>query len=196
MTSRSEPARRAWTARLEAFEARLRRLERPTTERRRAAGADRTWVLEGLRARWKAPGARSRGEAGVLAYAGIVQTREGARYQWQGEHRVDRIVATGWDELAAGFAALGHRVRLQLLKAILLGTHEIGKLRKMPGMGTTGQIYHHLRDLQATGWVRQPERNRYVVVPDRVVCVLLMVGILSGPDPKALAPARRARSRR
>jgi hypothetical protein len=59
-------------------------------------------------------------------------------------------------------------------------------------IGTMGQLYHHLRELQATGWVRQRQRSRYLVVPDRVVCVLLMVGIVTGPQ----GPGRPAEARR
>jgi DNA-binding HxlR family transcriptional regulator len=60
-------------------------------------------------------------------------------------------------------------VRLDIVRALIHGVHDVSELQRQPGLGTSGQLYHHLRELQAAGWVRQHERSRYLVVPDRVV---------------------------
>jgi DNA-binding HxlR family transcriptional regulator len=173
--------------RLEALEGRLRRLEIPGKPgSQRSTPVDRDWILEGLRARLPAR-ARERGP-GRLGYAGIVQTPGGARYHWRGEHAVDRLLDAEWSEMARAFGALGHRVRLDIMRALIRGVNDVRELQKQPGLGTSGQLYHHLRELQAAGWVRQQERSRYLVVPDRVVAVLLMVGIVMGPDPRPEGP--------
>jgi len=68
--------------------------------------------------------------------------------------------------------ALGHPVRLELLRHILLGTHATADLAEMESLGTTGQLHHHLRQLVATGWVRQSGRGSYEIPASRVVPLL------------------------
>ena len=168
--------------RLDVLEARLRQLEGATrrASRARPAAPDRGWLLEGLRAR--IPARRGKRPPGRLGYGGIVHTPFGAHYEWRGEHAVDELLGIEWSEIARAFGALGHRVRLDIVRALIRGVHDVSELQRQPGLGTSGQLYHHLRELQAAGWVRQHERSRYLVVPDRVVAVLLMVGIVMGPD--------------
>lgn len=187
MPRRAAPSQ-ALASRLDAMESRLRRLEGTPASRDAARMRTRYWILEGLRAR--SGRSVSRPGGGRIGYAGIALTPGQARYQWQGEHEVGQLMGMDWEDLARVFAALGHRVRLEILKAMLRGVEEAGELRKTPGIGTIGQLYHHLRELQAAGWVRQRQRSCYVVVPDRVVCVLLMIGIVTGPDSTRSQAAR------
>jgi DNA-binding HxlR family transcriptional regulator len=171
------------TRRLDALEARLRQLEGSARRVGRGGGtaSDRGWILEGLRAQLPARG-KKRLPPGRLGYGGIVHTPDGAHYEWRGEHPVEELLDSEWSEMARAFGALGHRVRLDILRALVRGIHDVSELQRQPGLGTSGQLYHHLRELQAAGWVRQQERSRYRLVPDRVVAVLLMVGIAMGPD--------------
>ncbi len=43
------------------------------------------------------------------------------------------------------------------------------------GFGTSGQLYHHLRQLVAAGWLRTAGRGRYEVPPARVVPLLVVL---------------------
>jgi DNA-binding transcriptional ArsR family regulator len=179
--------------RLRAVERRLRRLEgaAPRTSQAKDALPDTDWMLQGLSGRIPARGrARS---AGRLGYAGIVRTPAGAQYRWRGEHPVGDLLAADWTECAPPLAALGHRVRLDIMRALINGVNEVRQLQRQPGLGTSGQLYHHLRELQAAGWVRQQERSRYLVVPDRVVATLLLIGVVMGPDHRAASTVRRKR---
>ena len=182
-------------SRLDSLEARLRRLEGQArrTSRSRASTPDRGWLLEGLRSRIPTRGRKK--PPGRLGYGGIVHTPFGAHYEWRGEHAVDELLETDWSEMARAFAALGHRVRLDIVRALIHGVHDVSELQRQPGLGTSGQLYHHLRELQAAGWVRQHERSRYLVVPDRVVAVLLMMGIVMGPDLPTEGPPRRRKKK-
>jgi len=187
------------TDRLAALEARIARLERDRAAPRGAAAPPvrdprRYWQLEGLRARAATPSRQSGGRGrpvggGRIGFAGLVDTGDGRHYEWQGEQPVASMLDQDWGAFASGFAALGHRVRLELLRALLRGTHEVGRLQRLPGLGTSGQLYHHLRQLQAAGWIRQLQRNHYVVVPDRIVAVLVMLTTASLPE--APPPVRR-----
>jgi predicted transcriptional regulator len=49
------------------------------------------------------------------------------------------------------------------------------ELTGLPGVGTTGQIYHHLRQLTSAGWLRTTSRGQYAVTPERVVPLLAVL---------------------
>ena len=185
------PTRRPKPDRIAALEARLARLERglapPAAAAPQSRDPRRYWQLEGLRTRAAAePAPRSgRGRAvggGRVGFAGLVDTGDGRHYEWQGERVVAAMLGEDWGAFAGSFAALGHRVRLELLRALLRGTREVAELQRLPGLGTSGQLYHHLRQLQAAGWIRQLQRNHYAVVPDRTVAALVIIATAMMPD--------------
>ena len=49
-------------------------------------------------------------------------------------------------------------------------------LADTPGLGSTGQIYHHLRQLVGAGWLRATTRGRHEVPPERLVPLLVILG--------------------
>ena len=70
-------------------------------------------------------------------------------------------------------SALAHPVRLQLVHKVLHGRRTVPELSE--GLGTTGQLYHHLRQLVAAGWLATSGRGRYEVPPTRVVPLLTLL---------------------
>lgn len=60
-------------------------------------------------------------------------------------------------------------LRLLLVRHILHGARTTGELAEIDGLGTTGQLYHHLRQLVGAGWLRSSARGQYAVPPERVV---------------------------
>jgi hypothetical protein len=192
--------------RLAAVERRLARLE---GERRAApaepatgvaAEGDHLWMIDALRRR--AAPAEPGAAGGRAGFAGLVHLGDGSRYAWTHERELGAVIDQAWSESAPVFESLGHRVRLELLRALLRGTHDVAALGALPGIGTSGQVYHHLRALQAAGWVRQVKRNHYAVAPDRAVPLLVMLLAASGPHPSdpphptAAPPARTSKPRR
>jgi len=171
--------------RMLALEDRLRRLESrpgPAGARGGGAAADRTWVIDGLRPRAAPPPRRGRA-GGRVAFAGIVYGGDESNYQWLGERELARLFEQNWSDWAGTFEALGHPVRLELLRALAHGVRDVRALGALPAMKTTGQLYHHLRVLAAAGWVRQLQRNHYTIVPDRVVALMIIVAAAAGPHP-------------
>ncbi len=77
-------------------------------------------------------------------------------------------------------AALGHPVRLRLLRAIVHGRRTKADLEQLEGLGTTGQLYHHLKTLEAAGWVRVLERGTYGVPGERVIPLLAILAAAAG----------------
>lgn len=153
----------------------VRRVERLEREGRRPwpPGEDPLWVLQVLRE-------RRFGDAGDVVFAGVVDTPGTGRVEWQVQRPVEELLGDDWDEIAPAVAALGHPVRLEIVRALLLGSHGVAELQQLPGVGTSGQLYHHLRELQHSGWVRQERRNYYLIPADRVLPALVIVAAAAG----------------
>ncbi|MFT9668171.1 ArsR/SmtB family transcription factor [Streptomyces rhizosphaericola] len=141
------------------------------------------WALDGLKQRLADAG--ETGADGGVLFTGAVRLPTGERYEWQygaftgalldseggdGEHPSD-----GGSTAADALAALGHPVRLRLLREILGGRRTAAELAALDAVGTTGQIYHHLRQLTGAGWLRTAGRGRYEVPAARVVPLLVVL---------------------
>jgi DNA-binding transcriptional ArsR family regulator len=113
--------------------------------------------------------------AGSLMFAGTATLPGAGSVVWQEEHGVPSVVASGWADAAVALAALGHPVRLELIRRLLAGAHTTHDLAEIPDLATSGQLYHHLRELQAAGLVQQRRRNDYAVPADRVILCLILV---------------------
>lgn len=150
--------------RVAALEERVTRLESAPPE------ADRDevfWALEGLRRRLT-------GQGQVL-FTGAVDLPNGEHYEWQQGAAAHGLLDADWSEYAAPYAALGHPVRLTLLRAVLRGTRSAAELQETAGLNTTGQLYHHLKQLTAAGWLQAEGRGHYQVPPGRVVPLLVLL---------------------
>ncbi|MFF7246739.1 ArsR/SmtB family transcription factor [Embleya sp. NPDC008237] len=133
-----------------------------------AAGRDEQmfWALEGLKQHYG---------IGSLLYTGALQLPQGTPIEWQLAADADELLAEDWAPFAEHLAALGHPVRLSLLREILRGTDTAAELGALEGMGTSGQVYHHLRQLVAAGWLRTVGRGHYEVPAMRVVPLLVVL---------------------
>jgi plasmid stabilization system protein ParE/DNA-binding transcriptional ArsR family regulator len=162
--------------RVAALEAAVRSLAAPPAAapapRPGARGDADFFVLDGLQAR--------AGGRGAVVYGGVLHQADGTQVRWQMGRLQDDLMALAWGEQAAALAALGHGVRLQLLQALVAGAQSVQQLVALPGMGTTGQVYHHLRELEAAGWVRSVQRGSYAVPAERKVPLLAIVAALLG----------------
>ncbi|MFB8753753.1 ArsR/SmtB family transcription factor [Streptomyces sp. NB004] len=127
------------------------------------------WALEGLKEQLAELGAA---DGGVL-FTGTVRLPTGEQYAWQHGALTKGLLDADWAESAEVFAALGHPVRLRLLREILGGRRTAAELAELDGVGTTGQIYHHLRQLTGAGWLHAAGRGRHEVPPGRVVPLLV-----------------------
>jgi hypothetical protein len=147
-----------------------------------ASSGNGFWALEVLQGR-SGPPFEDGGVSGSVLFAGTATTpATGARAEagqgtvvWQEEHPVPALLAGGWSDAAGALAALGHPVRLELIRRLLAGAHTTHELAEIPDLGTSGQLYHHLRELQAAGLVVQRRRNDYAVPADRIIPCLVLV---------------------
>jgi hypothetical protein len=58
---------------------------------------------------------------------------------------------------------------------VLSGVATAAELVQVDGVGTSGQVYHHLRQLVAVGWLRSAGGGRYEVPVGRVVPLLTTI---------------------
>lgn len=153
-------------ARLTALEQRVARLESgPQAAAVPTAGA--FWALEGLKQQVPEPGA--------VLFTGSVSLPGGEHYEWQEAHPVDVLLGEDWSEITGALTAVAHPVRLLLLHQVLHGAQTAAELAEHERLGTTGQLYHHLRQLVSAGWLRSTARGQYAVPPDRVVPLLVLL---------------------
>lgn len=104
-----------------------------------------------------------------------LESAASARLRPQAVDGEEAVLEADWTEWAGALAALGNPVRLTLLQQILRGTSTVSGLSEVQGLGTSGQIYHHLRQLTAEGWLHSPSRGVFAVPPSRVVALLAIL---------------------
>jgi DNA-binding transcriptional ArsR family regulator len=139
-----------------------------------SAQGDLFWALDGVEAR--AP-------QGAVLYTGSVHTPTGNVVRWQYAKTGPDLFAEDWAENAARLVALGNPVRLRILHAVLHGTTSAAQLGEEVDAGTSGQVYHHLKELTATGWLTSPKRGVFDVPASRVVPLLAI--LLAAGTPQA-----------
>lgn len=116
---------------------------------------------------------RTMPDGGVL-YAGAVTVAAGP-VEWQIGLTTEQVMGTDWSAVAPALAALGSPVRISLMQAILAGATTVNELHALEGIGTTGQLYHHLGQLTAAGWLRTQGRGNYAIPADRVVPLMVII---------------------
>ncbi|MET9927581.1 MULTISPECIES: helix-turn-helix domain-containing protein [unclassified Streptomyces] len=164
--------------RVAELERRLTALERQDRESPRLGDGD-FWALDGLKQ--QLAGVGEAGADGGVLFTGAVRLPTGERYEWQYGALTGALLeeegegGDGAPATADSLAALGHPVRLRLLREILGGRRTAAELAALDGVGTTGQIYHHLRQLTGTGWLHTTGRGRYEVPAVRVVPLLVVL---------------------
>src|SRR5699024_6632204 len=124
---------------------------------------------------WALHGVEDRAPEGAVLYTGNVRIPGGDSVRWQYAKEADDLLAEDWTDQASALAALGHPVRLQILHAVLHGTASAAELVDEIATGTSGQIYHHLKELTSSGWLLSPKRGSYSVPGARVVPLLTIL---------------------
>lgn len=165
--------------RLTRLEQRLAELPPSQHTRPGLPEADTFWALTGLTERLPerlTERADTAEEAsGAVLIVGTIDLPSGQQAQWQeGAAAVD-LLADPWERAAETLQALGHPVRLRLLQEVLRGHTTARELADLEEVGTTGQVYHHLRQLVSAGWLRARTGGRHEVPPERLVPLLTTI---------------------
>lgn len=86
-------------------------------------------------------------------------------------------------------AALASMPRLALYRAVVERPATSGELMLAANLNTTGQLYHHLRELIGAGLMVQEGRDRYAAVPERLPAARTILGAALGIAQAASLPA-------
>jgi DNA-binding transcriptional ArsR family regulator len=117
---------------------------------------------------------RLRERGGGLAYVGAAELA-GREYVWAKQHDLDALVEGDWSAAAPVLGSLGSPARLALLATLVAAPRNRAELQDALGESSTGQLYHHLRDLQAAGLIHQPRRGRYEIAAHTVIPLLTIL---------------------
>lgn len=112
--------------------------------------------------------------AGAAGYAGSVRVGD-RRYLWAREVGVGDWLEADPGQLARWLTAIASPVRLRLLLDLLGRDRSSAELASVLGDPSPGQVYHHLKELQAAGILVQPQRGVYRVAPAVLIPLLVVV---------------------
>lgn len=115
---------------------------------------------------------------GAVMMAGAVETAAGP-VRWQYGLMADGLLSEDWSDLARPLEALGHPARIELVRQVMRGAHTTSELLQLEHLASSGQLYHHLRQLVSAGWLVSPRRGYYEVPAARVVPLLVLTMIAS-----------------
>lgn len=170
--------KRTAARRLEEIEQRLDALERGPPIQKSVPGDEPLWALRQLQAQ---------GFDGVL-FAGQLDAPGVGRVAWQYGLSARTLLTQDWDAASPVLAALGHPARLRLLRAVLGGQIRNADLSGLEGVGSTGQLYHHLRELVAAGWLKPAGRGSHRLPPERTVPLLIILAATEALNPHPPEP--------
>ena len=118
--------------------------------------------------------------SGAVGYEGDVRLH--GQVAWAIRYSPAAVLDLPASPAAEVLAALGHPVRLALVRRLLEGPASAAELQDAAGLSSTGQVYHHLRALTAADVVEQDARTFRVpttgVVP--VLTLMLAAGDVAG----------------
>ncbi len=112
---------------------------------------------------------------GPVGYHGRV-TLGGGEVSWQIDAAPERVLALPDRGPVEVLAALAHPVRVGIVRSLLVDGPQPGAaLQEAAGLGSTGQLYHHLKTLTSSGVVEQDKRGSYRLRPTATVPVLVLL---------------------
>ncbi len=115
---------------------------------------------------------------GMLSYRGVAQSAR-QHYQFQRQHALPIVFDAAPEPLAQLFAALASPHRIVILRTLWDGPRSSQSLQETVGMSSTGQLYHHLKELLAAGLLIQRGGREYTLAPAKRVLICLALAIAS-----------------
>jgi len=79
------------------------------------------------------------------------------------DEEVGDLLSAPCHRVADVLGVLGNEVRLAILRELIDGPKTVVQLTESLGMQTTGQAYHHLKELQRAGYVAEKKSGKYSI---------------------------------
>ena len=115
---------------------------------------------------------------GTVSFTGDITLSTGT-YTYAWARPAAWITDQPWDDAIARIAALAHPVRGAILRHLLAAPASVTELVESDLVSSTGTAYHHLKELQAAGWVHKQD-GVFKIPPARIVPLMTMV--IAGED--------------
>ena len=160
MPTRDPGRRGTLAAAVAALEERVTALERTRLPVGASAVTDGSLVRKMLDELWNT--ADGSDPDGTVVYAGAGPWT-GGTVAWQIGRGWADIRETGADAIASLFGALANPHRIRILRALVTGPLSTGELGQRLDQPSSGQLFHHLKELLAAGVIHQPERGTYAI---------------------------------
>ncbi len=108
---------------------------------------------------------------GTVVYAGAGPW-EGGAVAWQIDRRWPDIRALAEDAVADLFAALSNPNRIRIVRELASGSLTTAQLTERLDQPSSGQLFHHLKELLSAGVIHQPARATYAIRRQHVIPLL------------------------
>ncbi|MDR3692217.1 MAG: winged helix-turn-helix domain-containing protein [Fimbriimonas sp.] len=92
-----------------------------------------------------------------------VDGRPSCSWSILGGDEVSDLFAIPCHQVASLLGVLGNEVRLAILRELIVSPKSVVQLTEILGMRTTGQAYHHLKELQRAGYVADKKGDKYSI---------------------------------
>ena len=124
------------------------------------------------------PSSGAETDHGTVTFKGDVELPAGT-YSYEWTRPAAWITDQPWDDAMGRIAALAHPVRGAIMRHLLATPASVTELVESELVSSTGTAYHHLKELQAAGWVHKQD-GVFKIPPARVVPLMAMV--IAGED--------------
>ncbi len=116
------------------------------------------------------------GVKGAIVYAAAYQSAEEKLVRWYAESAAPSVLAFNGQLLTQILMALGHPIRLQLVRLLLKeGATDRQTMQTAVNIQSSGQLYFHLNNLLEAGLVVQLRRGVYEVEFGKVAQLLALL---------------------
>lgn len=107
---------------------------------------------------------------------------------WKITRTWDDILDHAGTDASAVFAALANPTRIRIISQLLTGDLTTATLAERLDQPSTGQLFHHLKELLAAGIIHQPERATYSIHHHHVVPLLTLLSATTDLHPQHPTP--------
>ncbi len=108
---------------------------------------------------------------GTVVYAGAGPLDDGM-IAWQMGRSWPELLEVDPTSVAGCFAALASPIRIQIICELATGSVSTAELTQRLDKPSSGQLFHHLKELLAVGLIYQPDRGTYAIRNQHLVPIL------------------------
>lgn len=116
-----------------------------------------------------------RDNSGAFGYGGQVALGDG-QVSWRIDVTPEHALSLADRPRVEVLSALAHPARVEIVRTLLgQGAQPAAALQEAARLGSTGQLYHHLKALTGSGVVEQDKRGSYRLRPSAAIPVLVLL---------------------